>query len=75
VGLRPLVCFAKIWYYTTVSNHQYTPLEGKRQTLQSVQTRLVTKQVERINAVLASGWAIHRRLAGVLNWAAFMEGF
>jgi hypothetical protein len=32
VGLRPLVCSAKIWYYTTVSNHQYTPLTGKRQT-------------------------------------------
>jgi hypothetical protein len=26
------VCSAKIWYYTTVSNHQYTPLKAKRQT-------------------------------------------
>jgi hypothetical protein len=32
VGLRPLVCSAKIWYYTTVSKHQYTPLRAKRQT-------------------------------------------
>jgi hypothetical protein len=32
VGLRPLVCFAESWYYTTVSKHQYTPLGGKKQT-------------------------------------------
>jgi DNA-binding NtrC family response regulator len=32
VGLRPLVCSAKIWYYTTVSKDQYTPLGAKRQT-------------------------------------------
>jgi len=32
VGLRPLVCLAECWYYTTVSKHQYTPLGRKRQT-------------------------------------------
>ena len=32
MGLRPLVCFAKCWYYTTVSKHKYTPLNRKKQT-------------------------------------------
>jgi len=32
VGLRPLVCSAKICYYTTVSKDKYTPLRSKRQT-------------------------------------------
>jgi hypothetical protein len=35
VGLRPLVCSARIWYYTTVSKDQYTPLRAKRQTRQA----------------------------------------
>jgi hypothetical protein len=49
VGLRPLVCFAKIWYYTTVSNHQYTPLDGKRQTRQLVSDTISDARFEAID--------------------------
>jgi hypothetical protein len=32
VGLRPLVCFATYWYYTTVSAYKYTPIQTKLQS-------------------------------------------
>jgi hypothetical protein len=43
------VCFAKIWYYTTVSNDQYTPPGYKRQTCQRDQALLMTPKFEAIN--------------------------
>jgi hypothetical protein len=42
-GLAPTGVFRQSWYYTTVSNHKYTPVRSKRQTAQAngVMTRLV----------------------------------
>jgi hypothetical protein len=34
-GLAPTGVFRQSWYYTTVSNHKYTPLSSKRQTAQA----------------------------------------